>query len=60
MNREDAESVYRDYKGDWARDYEMLGDIARMTHFTEDELAESWQEARREWAVVKLMEGGDD
>ena len=26
------------------------------TKYTEDELAESWQETRREWAVAKLME----
>lgn len=55
-DRCDAESVYRDYEGDWARDYEMLRDIAAMTHYTEDELAESWNETRREWAVSKLME----
>jgi len=56
MNRDDAESVYRDYAGDWTRDYEMLRDLACMTHWTEDELKESWAEARREWAVRKLME----
>lgn len=58
MNRQDAESIYRDYSGDWTRDYEMLSDLARMTHHTEDELAESWQETRREWAIAKLMEVG--
>lgn len=57
MKREDAESVYRDNKLDWRRDYEMLHDIACMTHWTEDELAESWEDTRREWAVRKLMEG---
>lgn len=60
MNRNDAESVYRDYEGDWYRDHEMLRDIAAMTHYTEDELTESWQETRREWAVGKLMEVRDD
>ena len=56
MDRRDAESVYRDYEADWTRDYEMLRDIARMTHHTEDELAESWGKTRREWAVARLME----
>lgn len=56
MTRQDAESTYRDYEGDWMRDYEMLRGIAAMTHRTEDELAESWYRTRREWAVAMLME----
>ena len=60
MNRKDAESVYRDYSGDWYKDYEMLSGIAHMTHRTYSELEDSWLKCRREWAVTMLMDGEGD
>ena len=56
MNREEAESVYRDNRGDWYSDFAMLEDLACRTHRTKDEIEEMWEEARREFAVGVLME----